>query len=147
MQCVDEQCLKVTEYTDDEYTILAVSHGTIIGKIAHLTVAPRRNCFVKADDGRLGYLPTDKTITETIATGTVTFRKYSYALHCLAAREKRSNEKPVKFDTIIARGDKIIVITGTKPAVEDMKRIKLGKTYDFQGHEEYHACNHYRGET
>ncbi len=145
MQCSNKQCVSTVEYTDDEYTILAVFRGTIVGKIAKLTVKPRRNCFLELDDGRFGYQPTGKAFTEETTTGTITFREYDYALHCLKAKE-RGDEKPVKFDTIIAQGDKTIVITGTSPRIKDMKYVCPGETYDFQGHEEYHACNHCKGE-
>lgn len=143
MRCNDEQCVGTIEYTDDEYTILAVFRGAIIGKIARLTVQPRRNCFVGIDDGRFvcmphGDLPTEKQST----AGTLVFREYDYALHFLKTKERSADEQPVKFDTIIAKDDRIIVITGTTPYITDMQRVFTGKEYEFHGNEEYHACNH-----
>ena len=142
MQCSDEQCARTIEYTDDEYTMLAVFRGVIVGKAARLTVAPRQNSFIETDDGRFLYLPCEgKQVRELHTAGSIVFREYDYALHYLKAKE-RSDEEPVKFDMIIAKGDKTIVITGLRPRVKTMQYILLGKPYDFIGNEEYHACNH-----
>lgn len=142
MKCSNEQCAEVTEYTDDEYTLLAVFRGVIIGKISRLTIAPRRNCFTQILDGRYLNLPDNASCAEDIqTTGHITFQKYNYHLHLCLAKE-RSNEVPVKFDTIIAKDDKVIVITGTRPQIKDMALLREGVSYRFCGNEEYHACNH-----
>lgn len=142
MKCSDEQCAGTIEYTDDNYTMFAVFRGVIVGKVARLTVTPRQNNFKETDDGRFLYLPCEgKQVRELHTVGSIVFREYDYALHYLKAKE-RSDEEPVKFDMIIAKGDKTIIITGLRPHVKNMRYLCLGQTYGFIGNEEYHACNH-----
>ena len=143
LKCPHESCAMNTQYVDSQYDILAVFRGTIVGKISALTVAPRNNCFAKLPDGRYGYLShSGMNHIDVHMIGTIAFREYDYATHLRRAKERCADEYPVKFDVVIARNDRIIVITGVRPAINNLEHLELGKAYDFRGNEEYHACNH-----
>ena len=143
LQCPETACVLNHEYTNDEYAILAVFRGTVIGEISKLTVAPRRNSFTAIDDGRFCYLPCSNKPIESLNTvGSIVFAKYDYQKYLQRIADFGGNEIPTKFDVIISWRDKVIVVTGVAPVITNMINLQVGKEYKFRGNEEYHACNH-----